>query len=73
MKAWIIESEQGVLIPATCGKTKSETIRNMLAWCDWYIFPDWKVLRKEGFRPVKCEINKTPSNASLSGLPLGKD
>jgi hypothetical protein len=58
MKAWIIESPTGVLIPAACGRTRTEAISLFLEWVDWILFPEWNELRKEGFKPVKVDIQK---------------
>ena len=63
MKAWIIEGPTGVLLPSACGRTRTEAIKNCVGWCDWLLFPTWEALRKDGFKAVKVEIKKLPSNA----------
>ena len=71
MKAWIIEGPTGVLLPSACGRTRAEAINNCLGWCDWMLFPKWELLRKDGFRAVKVEIKKLPSNSEIQGPRSG--
>jgi len=63
MRAWIVEGPTGVLLPQAAGRTRKEAIHNMREWCDWILHPTWAQLRKDGFKAVKVEITKMPSNA----------
>lgn len=58
MKVWVMTNCLGDMIPSTCAKTRSDSIKKLLSICDWMTSPSVRELQNNGFKPVKATLDR---------------